>query len=448
MSDSKLPQRASLEYLRKLAKDRLHDMRRTDPKAKLSAALLAVARDYGFPSWRVLKAELDRRQTGNVALFFEACAKGDLDALRNFLAVDPSLVRAHHPDMPYPDATGLHAVAVRGHVDAVRLLLAHGADVNARETADNATPLHWAAGQNKVEAARVLIEAGADVADENDLHETGVLGFTTALRPESEDRSEMIRLLLDHGARHHIFSAIAVGDHELIQKLVEQNPAALDRRMSRFEQGQSPVHFAISRNRYDILDLLIDLGADLEAEDKNGNTPLAVAMVKGDREAMTRLTAAGAIQPEPEEPSKFRENMTKLASSVKKGVPMVAVPNVETTLEWYKSIGFTELGRFADDENGLNFGMVSFGGAEVMFVPGGSSEKPHDVSLWFYTDQVDRLYQTLKSKQIEAARTELAGQAGTAQGIVFAEDINDPFYGGRQFCIRDLNGFDVLFLQP
>jgi len=213
--------------------------------------------------------------------------------------------------------------------------------------------------------------------------------------------------------------------------------------MSKFEQGQSPIHFAISRKRYDILDLLIELGADLEAEDKNGNTAIVVAMVKNDREAIDRLTAAGAKQPEADEPSRFRENMANLASSVKKGVPMVKVPNVEETLEWYKSIGFTELARFGDDDDGtLNFGMVSFGGAEVMFVPGGRGQPLHDVSLWFYTDQVDRLYQIMKSKQIEAAKT------GAGPAVVFEEDIYDPFYGGRQFSIQDLNGIDVLFLQP
>lgn len=32
--------------------------------------------------------------------------------------------------------------------------------------------------------------------------------------------------------------------------------------------------------------------------------------------------------------------------------------------------------------------------------------------------------------------------------IEIVEDINDPFYGGRQFGIRDLNGYDLYFLQP
>ena len=32
-------------------------------------------------------------------------------------------------------------------------------------------------------------------------------------------------------------------------------------------------------------------------------------------------------------------------------------------------------------------------------------------------------------------------QTGDGQGIEFIESLNEPFYGGRQFGIRDLNGF-------
>ena len=67
MSDSKLPERPSLEYLRKLAKSRLAELRRGDPEAKLADALLHVARDHGFPSWRALKAQLDDQGAKKVA---------------------------------------------------------------------------------------------------------------------------------------------------------------------------------------------------------------------------------------------------------------------------------------------------------------------------------------------------------------------------------------------
>ena len=150
MSKSKLPQRASLEFLKKLAKDQLKELRRTNPRAKLAAAQLAVARDHGFTSWRALKVEVEKRQEKNVAHFFEACVKGDVENLRALIAKDPALVRAFSAHGGHYVRTGLHAAATAGHADAVRLLLEHGADPNAREAGDNTYPLHWAAAAGNI----------------------------------------------------------------------------------------------------------------------------------------------------------------------------------------------------------------------------------------------------------------------------------------------------------
>jgi ankyrin repeat protein len=452
MSNSKLPERASLEYLKKLAKDRLRDLRRADPRAKLATALLAVAQDHGFSSWRALKAELDQRQQKDVARFFEACAKGDVDVLRGILLDDRSMARVSNPGAPHQGWTGLHAAAKAGHLQAVRLLLEHGADPNAREAGDNTYPLHWAAAHGHLEVVRALLDSGGDVRGVGDVHELDVIGWATLYRAPGDDpaqmdaaRRELVGFLLERGARHHIFSAMSVGELGLIQELVEQNPDALDRRLSRFEHGLTPLHFAISRKRYDIVELLIELGADLEAKDMSGQTVLAVAMLRGDREAMSRLHAAGAKPPTTTTTPSFQAGMTKLAESLKKAVPTILVPDVARALEWYVSIGFKELARYEDD--GLvNFGIVSFGKAEVMLNMHG---KPgtHDVSLWFYTDQIDNLYQLLKSRQLEAAHAALAGEPEDHAGIEFEQDIEHMFYGARQFCIRDLNGYQLYFIQ-
>jgi len=445
MPNSKLPERASLEYLRKLAKDRLQELRQVDPQTKLATALLTVARDHGFPSWRALKAEIEQRQTKATTLFFEACAKGDVEVLRELLVSDSSLVRAGNPEAHYPGWTGLHTAARGGFVDVVRLLLKHGTDPNAREAGDNTYALHWAAAQGHVEIVRALLDAGGDVHGTGDMHKLDVIGWATFYHASGHN-PDVVSLLLERGAYHHIFSAIAVGDLALIQKLVEQNPEMLDRRMSRFEQGQTPLHFAMSRKRYDILELLIELGADLETEDKNGQTALAVAMLRGDRDAMHRLHAAGARQPKPVEPSNFKMSMAKMADSIKKNIPMISVPDIVQTLDWYTSIGFKELGRYGDD-GGVNWGMLSFGKAELMLVPNGKSGL-HDVSLWFYTGNVDGLYQILKSRQMEAAQSALAGEPDNHNGIEFVEELYEPPYGGREFGIRDLNGYTLFFLQP
>jgi ankyrin repeat protein/uncharacterized glyoxalase superfamily protein PhnB len=452
MSNSKLPERPSLEYLKKLAKDRLRELRRSDSKAKLATALLSVARDYGFPSWRALKAELAQRQANHIAQFFETCNSGDIEKLRRFLADNPNLTQATHPNQPHGGWTALHEAAKRGQVEVVRLLLQHGANPNAREAGDSTYPLHWAAAHGHIDTVRALLDAGADVQGFGDVHMLDVIGWATLYRAPGDDpmqmpasRQDLVRLLLERGAHHHIFSAICIGDLELIRALVEQNPELLDRRLSRFEHGMTPLHFAISRKRYEILDLLIELGADLEAEDGTGQTALAVAMLRGDQEAMRRLHAAGANPPATTAPSTFAANMAKLANSVSKGVPMIYVPDVSRALEWYTSIGFKELARYEDD--GLvNFGMVSFGKAELMLNMHGQRGS-QGASLWFYTDQVDSVYQLLKSRQMSAALASLAGENGIDSGIEFEQDIENMFYGARQFCIRDLNGYELYFIQ-
>lgn len=388
----------------------------------------------------------------HVALFFDACTKGDVDVLRGILANDPGLVRASFPDSPHHGWTGLHEAAKRGRANAVRLLLEHGADPNARESGDNTAALHWAAARGDLEIVRALLDAGGDVHGVGDVHQLDVIGWATFYDEPGDDSSQMdiarrglLSLLIERGARHHIFSAMSVGDLKLIRTLVEQSPEQLDRRMSRFEHGLTPLHFAISRKRYDIMDLLIELGADLEAEDLGGQTALAGAMLRGDREAMRRLHAAGANAPEAPASSTFSASMARLAGSIKKGVPMIYVPDVAKALEWYVSIGFHEINRYEDD-GVVNFGMVSFGGAELMLNVHGKPGQ-HDVSLWFYTDKVDPLYQLLKSRQLEAARAALAGEPADLQGTEFVEDINDTFYGAREFGIRDLNGYLLYFIQ-
>jgi ankyrin repeat protein/catechol 2,3-dioxygenase-like lactoylglutathione lyase family enzyme len=441
MSNSQLPERVSLEYLKKLAKERLRELRRDDPETKLAAAQLAIAREYGFPSWRALKAEVDRRQGGNIALFFETCAGGGAGALRRLLDADPELVRAANPAGEHGGFTGLHTAARAGHLDAVRLMLERGADPNAREEGDNTYPLHWAAAHRHLEVVRALLDAGGDVHGIGDVHELDAIGWATFFHDPGREpghNPEVAALLVERGARHHIFSAMSLGDLDLIRSIIERDPAALDRRMSRFEQGLGPLQFAISRGRYDIVDLLIAMGCDLEAKDRSGHTALESAMLFGDREAVARLRAAGAREPERIPAAEVRPGMSRLAGSITRCVPMIYVPDVAAAIDWYVSIGCREVARFSS-EGAVNFGIVAFGETEVMINMNGKKGR-HDISLWFSTDRVDELYQMLKSRQ-------LAAMEETGEGIDFVEHINDTFYHARQFGIRDLNGYMLYFIQ-
>jgi ankyrin repeat protein len=440
-----LPERASYEFLKKLAKDRLAALRTANPTAKLAEAQLAVAREYGFPSWRALKAEIDRRNAPNVAEFMRACAAGDVDALRKLLKTDPGLARGHVA----AGSTGLH-MAIR-HPDALRLLIEHGADPNARDVGDNASPLHVAAANGALESVRVLLDAGADVHGEGDLHDGGVIGWAARQGNEA-----VIDLLLARGARHHIFSAMALSDDDLVRRIVARDPASLSRRRSRFENHQTPLHAAFAppdglgwlagKPDYAMLALLIEIGADLEAKDGKGRTALALAMLRGDQEAMRLLKAAGAREPQEAETPDFAASMAAAARSIRKTAPLFAVSDMRATVRWYESIGFTVADRY-EDGGELMFASVSFGSGEFSLTPGGTPG-PRGVSLWFFTDRVDEIYQLLKHRQLHIAQAGLSGGAADQPGIRFNQDLHEPFYGGRQFDISDINGLTLIFWQP
>ena len=275
-----------------------------------------------------------------------------------------------------------------------------------------------------------------------------------AARTGNED---VINLLLERGARHHIFSAVALGDRDLVEKLVEENPECLSRRRSSFENRQTPLHaafappdglgFVSGKPDYAMLELLIELGADLETKDDKGRTPLAVAMLRGDQEAMRLLRAAGAREPQAPQRDDvgFTNEMVAAAKSVKKASPMFAVRDMRATVQWYTSIGFTVEDQY-EDGGELVFARLTFGSGEFTVDPGGTVG-PGDVSLWFFTDRVQELYELLKGRQLRVAQAALTGSSGELE-IRFEEDLYVPFYGGRQFSIRDNNDLSLIFWQP
>ncbi|HEX6864364.1 MAG TPA: ankyrin repeat domain-containing protein, partial [Thermoanaerobaculia bacterium] len=84
MSDpSPLPDSPNLDWLRKQAKRRLDALRQANPGARLAHAQLDLAREYGFSSWRALKAHVDSLTVDGRLI--EAARSGDLAALAALL---------------------------------------------------------------------------------------------------------------------------------------------------------------------------------------------------------------------------------------------------------------------------------------------------------------------------------------------------------------------------
>ena len=104
--------------------------------------------------------------------------------------------------------------------------------------------------------------------------------------------------LVSRGARHHIFSAVALNLADEVRRIVVADPAALRRPMSRNENYQLPLHFAVRMNRPEMVALLLELGADPAARDGLG-VPASVyaAAPEVDREVVETLTRRGGRRP-------------------------------------------------------------------------------------------------------------------------------------------------------
>jgi hypothetical protein len=112
-------------------------------------------------------------------------------------------------------------------------------------------------------------------------------------------------------------------------------------------------------------------------------------------------------------------------------VPMIHVPDVRATVDWYRSIGFTVVETYGDGGGGLSFAILAFGSSQVMFNQDGqpSARARREVDLYLYTDGIDDVYRRLQDR------------------VEVVEPPHDTHYGMREFIIRDLNRFWITFGQ-
>ena len=102
---SQLSARPDLDQLRRQARElyraalggaahALRRLRQVSGTVALSAAQLAIARDYGFPSWPQLKAEVEHRRAQAASLAGEAAGAGADQAVSGSATVPPPKVLA------------------------------------------------------------------------------------------------------------------------------------------------------------------------------------------------------------------------------------------------------------------------------------------------------------------------------------------------------------------
>lgn len=254
----RLPERPSLEQLRKQAKEHLETLRSGDPSVSLSAAQHALAREYGFDTWPRLVRHVESTQPGrrmlqpaelksdrkllwspgrgtDVWALIQACTSGDLEAVQTLIAKDASLARSHY-DYRKP----LYFAVRENRIDVVRFLLEH--DRNPLDLWVDDDPLDIARDRGYTEMEQLL-------------------AHTLDTRFNASPKGERIAL------------ALRDYDSKRMRELLDAQPELVASGDGRSNQ---PIHWATMTRQLDAIDELLRRGADINAQRMDGARPIHV----------------------------------------------------------------------------------------------------------------------------------------------------------------------------
>ena len=188
----------------------------------------------------------------------------------------------------------LHAASYKGSLDAVRLLLAHGVDVNTESDEDESTPLHLASLFGDVDVTRLLLQHNANLNARDDIKDTPL--HNASMR----GNTRVAELLLEHGAdinsrgyRHYtpLHNASVTGNTRVAQLLLEHG-ADIN---SRDYRHYTPLHRASENGHLEVVQLLLGRGADVHLRGGEGDlTPFQVATKCGKIKIAQLLLEHGA----------------------------------------------------------------------------------------------------------------------------------------------------------
>jgi hypothetical protein len=204
--------------------------------------------------------------------FSNACYHDDAERIRELAASDPSLL-----DDVIDLFTG---VATVGCVNSVRTLVELGVDVNGRATcewrvADCESALHRAARGGQLETVKLLVELGADVHARDKCWNSPPLGFA-----DYKDQRAVVEYLIQFA---RIWEAVKYGGLDRVRTLMRENPECVN---ARDDSGATPLHYAFQDTRHgeEMIELLIEHGADTSARDNDGRTPIDRMLQNGRRD--------------------------------------------------------------------------------------------------------------------------------------------------------------------
>jgi ankyrin repeat protein len=283
-ADRSLPDRPSLEHLRKLAKDLLRDARGGDASARarltaaapdaaqatLARAQLALAREYGFPSWPALVRHVEGIVAGGFDLR-PLIRPVELAAGRRYTLRDGAQTTTD-------DVFAMFAAARDGDIGTIKRLVGRMPALATVEY-NYTPPIHFAVREGHGDIAEFLLDSGADPAYRSYPFQESLLMF-------AEDRGHDAVAALLRGRLSRRF-ALAPGTEAIIAAADRGDVAGVEAQLSRDaalaragnETGDTPLHHASRNGHLEVARVLVAAGADVDAVRGDGYRPVHCALM-------------------------------------------------------------------------------------------------------------------------------------------------------------------------
>jgi ankyrin repeat protein len=218
----------------------------------------------------------------------DAATKGDLTKVKALLKKDARLLNAGDDNKKQP----IHWASQHGHLEIVKFLLGRGAAVNCKNVIDE-TPLHYASALNHKEIAKLLLAKGAAV---NAKTTNGDTPLNYALNRNNNeiigilvDNGADVMWKRGNGWTT-LHDAAWRGSGKVIEFLIEKG-IPVDAKAG---PGRTPLHCASMGGNLEGIQTLIKKGANVNSKADNNWTPLFLAMGRGHAAGVTLLLKLGA----------------------------------------------------------------------------------------------------------------------------------------------------------
>ena len=187
--------------------------------------------------------------------------------------------------------TALHEAVLLGMTEIETLLIKEGADLEARD-ADGSTPFMEAVRAGLLPSAEKLAAGGADTSTRNSR------GDTPLHAAVSTERYDLVNMLLNSGASIHARNTRNRTPFQISLNMSDRMVSALlspQRINNPDDMGNSPLHVALQEKASpEIIRVIINRGARINAVDSSGKSPLRAAVDSGQLETAKILADAGA----------------------------------------------------------------------------------------------------------------------------------------------------------